>query len=445
MFSKSPPLASPKVSWTERDRQLIWHPLTQHQIHPESLFIQSGQGAYLSDETGKTYLDLISSWWVNLHGHGHPKIAQAIYEQAQQLEQVIFAGFTHEPAIKLCEQLQTILSPSLKRFFFSDNGSTAVEVALKMAYQYWRNQGNDKRTLFLSFEGDYHGDTFGAMSVGKESGYYEPFRPLLFDVKWIPFPETWPNDPDQSLKEDQAFQALELILHSYSSQIAAWITEPLVQGASGMRFARPAFFQKVYDRLKQEDIVIIFDEVMTGFGRTGSLFAWEQIERIPDILCLSKGLTGGFLPLALTITQEPIYEAFLDDQISRAFLHSHSYTANPIGCAAALASLELLLKPECSHQRTQIHKTHQKGLQNLQESLPGFFAHRALGTLAAFNRIPRPQNDRSWGLSLRKTFAEQGLLLRPLGDVIYLMPPYCLSTSELEAAYATLQRVLEST
>ncbi len=415
-----------------RDKNIIWHPFSQEKTAGLPLAIQSGKGAYLYDLNQKAYLDLISSWWVNLHGHGHPLIAKAIYEQALKLEHVIFSQVTHEPAVFLCEKLQAILPPTLSRFFFSDNGSTAIECALKMAYQYWQNLGENKKK-FACLEGGYHGDTIGAMSVGKNSGYHDVFNPLLFDVISFPYPDTWADDFSVEEKEHIAFQQIQERLNKHHQEIAAFILEPLIQGASGMRICRPEFLNKLIKLVKSYDILVIFDEVMTGFGRTGTVFALDQLEPTcaPDILCLSKGLTGGFLPLALTIASEKIYQAFLDDKLSKAFLHGHSYTANPLGCAAAIASLSLLLSPETQQAIKNIQQGHNKGLALLNQ-LEHVSKVRQIGTISAFllsEECIKP---------LMATLLAQGMLMRPLGNTLYILPPYCLSTENLEEVYQKL-------
>ncbi|MBI1954743.1 MAG: adenosylmethionine--8-amino-7-oxononanoate transaminase, partial [Proteobacteria bacterium] len=365
---------------SHRDKKIIWHPFTQEKTSPLPIAIQKAKGSYVYDEKGKAYVDLISSWWVNLHGHAHPTIARAIYNQALNLEHVIFAGFTHEPAVKLCESLRTVLPPILSRFFFSDNGSTSVEVALKMAYQYWWNQKEPQRTLFLSFEGGYHGDTFGAMSVGVKSGFHDSFTGLFFKVLSIPFPETWEDDQDVNDKEQEALEHLETYLKNDAERCAAIILEPLVQGASGMRLYRSEFIKTVIDCVRKYGILVIFDEVMTGFGRTGTLFAFQQINNsLPDFLCLSKGLTGGFLPLALTITTEDVYKVFLSP--STFFAHGHSYTANPIACAAACASFDLLMKPKTFASINALHNSHQKGISYLKTKCSKIKKSRILGTI----------------------------------------------------------------
>ena len=418
-----------------RDKKIIWHPFTQEKTAPPVIAIKKACGSYLYDENDNAYLDLISSWWVNLHGHAHPDIAQAIYDQAKCLEHVMFAGFTHEPAVTLCEQLQKLLPNELCRFFFSDNGSTAVETALKMAYQFWWNQGVTHKTLFLSFEGGYHGDTFGAMSVGK-SEFHDPFSKLFFSVLTTPFPDTWENDENIEEKENAALTALTNHLENHGNQIAAIILEPLVQGASGMRMCRPDFVNKVIKLVHQLGILVIFDEVMTGFGRTGRYFALEHTHVTPDFLCLSKGLTGGFLPLALTVTNEKIFTAFLGEHFTQAFAHGHSYTANPLGCAAAISSLKLLLAQNTS----AIHHAHKKGLDNLKKNCKNSHRFRLLGTIAAFDVVG--QYPFNLTQTLREKFIKNGLLIRPLGNTVYLLPPYSTTPEELEEAYEKIKLVL---
>lgn len=428
------------MTLSERDKKIIWHPFTQEKTAPEVISIKRAEGCYLYDENNKAYLDLISSWWVNIHGHAHPDIAKSIYEQAKTLEHVIFAGFTHEPAVNLCEGLQTLLPPDLCKFFFSDNGSTAVEVALKMAYQYWRNLGAHEKTTFLSFDGGYHGDTFGAMSVGAKSGFHDPFKKLFFNCLSIPYPDTWDSDEEIASKEEKALNVLQRYLDDYPHQIAAIILEPLIQGASGMRLCRPEFIKAVIDRVRQNDILVIFDEIMTGFGRTGTYFAFEQLHIIPDLLCISKGITGGFLPLALTITNNKLYEAFLGDDFNTAFSHGHSYTANPLACSAAATSLRLLKSPECQNAIKNLHQMHKKGIESLKLNCPKVEKTRVIGTIAAFDI----KNSAHLILSIKEHFFHQGMLLRPLGNTVYLLPPYCITNEELELVYGKITHILNS-
>ena len=428
------------TSLSIRDKKLIWHPFTQEKTAPPVIAVKNAQGCYIYDEYGKPYLDLISSWWVNLHGHAHPIIAKRIYEQALQLEHVIFAGFTHSSAIELCEALKKLLPSYLNRFFFSDNGSTAVEVALKMAYQYWQNQGDTDRTLFLSFEGGYHGDTFGAMAVGNKSGFHHAFSDILFKVLSIPYPPTWDGDTNISCKEAYALSMLNGYLNKYHNKIAALILEPLIQGASGMRICRATFLSTIVNLVKKHGILVIFDEVMTGFGRTGSYFALEQLETKPDFLCLSKGLTGGFLPLALTVTTEAIYAMFLNNEWKYAFAHGHSYTANPLACAAAIASLELLQQQQTQNAIETIYETHKEGIRYLTENCENIEHLRIIGTISAFE----VKNWHNIGQQLKTIFLKEGLLIRPLGNTVYLLPPYVVTSEELACVYKKLGAALNS-
>lgn len=428
------------MTLSERDKRIIWHPFTQEKTAPEVISIKKASGTYLYDHNDKAYLDLISSWWVNLHGHGHPEIAKSIYEQAKTLQHVIFAGFTHSPAITLCEGLQDILPLDLCKFFFSDNGSTAVEVALKMAYQYWRNLGIHEKTTFLSFDGGYHGDTFGAMAVGGKSGFHNQFKDLFFNVLSIPYPDTWDGDCQVDLKEQKAIEILGEYLDKYHQRIAAIILEPLIQGASGMRICRPRFIKAVIDLVRQNDILVVFDEIMTGFGRTGTYFALDQLDIVPDFLCLSKGITGGFLPLALTITSNKIHNAFLGDDFTTAFAHGHSYTANPLACSAAVTSLRLLRSSECQESIQSINQMHKKGMEFLKSKCPALEKIRIIGTIAAFDL----KNSASLLPSIKQQFLIEGILLRPLGNTIYLLPPYCITNQEIELAYNKIAGILDS-
>lgn len=365
----------------------IWYPYTQAKTAPEPLKVKAARGVWLELENGHRIIDCISSWWVNLHGHAHPKIAEAIYRQAQQLEQVIFAGFTHDPAEQLAEQLVKKLPNSLTRIFFSDNGSTAVEIALKMAYQYWQNQ-DQKRTTFIAFAGAYHGDTFGSMAVGERSIFSQVFADLLFDVEFVPFPATYLDDHQVFEKEDYSISIIKNKLSQSCDRYAGIIIEPLIQGAGGMRMCRPEFIQQLHQLAQQFDTLLIADEVMTGFGRTGDWFACVKSHIEPDIICLSKGLTGGFLPLAVTGCAEKVYSAFYSDDPMKTLYHGHSYTANPLGCAAALASLELMTEYEPSFRNMEI--THQQHFDRLREH-PKLEKLRVLGTIAAMDIVTSDQ------------------------------------------------------
>ena len=432
------------MDWLKLDRQYCWHPFTQAQTATPPLVILKAQGAYVFDENGQSYIDAISSWWVNLHGHAHPTIAKAIAAQAQQLEHVMFAGITHPTAIQLAQKLVERLPAPLQYVFFSDNGSTAIEVALKMACQYWRNRGTPRKR-FLAFQGAYHGDTFGAMSTGKSSGFYTPFSDWLFEVDFLPYPAYWQGHDPQT-EEAQALEALEDYLKIHGKQLVAFIIEPLVQGASGMRMARPEFLRAAVTRVQAYKIPVIFDEVMTGFGRTGTFFAAEQIGVTPDLLCLSKGLTGGFLPMGATIAQPHIYDAFLDDDVGKALLHGHSYTANPLGCAAALASLNVF-DDEDTLTQIQAISTNQHHLLEKLAQHPAVQRPRQCGTITAFEIINKKNGtlgNSSASQWLREYMRAQGILLRPLGATAYLIPPYCITIPELEKIYSTLHQGLDT-
>ena len=312
------------LNLSSRDAAVIWHPFTQHQIEPISIPIASGKGAHLVDTEGKKYIDAISSWWVNIHGHGHPYLAQKVYEQALKLEQVIFAGFTHEPAVRLSERLLSHLPPNFERVFFSDNGSTAVEVAIKMALQFFHNQGNTKRRKILAFADAYHGDTFGAMSLGAPSSFNAPFQDMLFEVEFLPSP----SDPEACFA---AMSSLE------ANEFAAFIFEPLIQGAGGMKMYEASTLDALIQIAHKKGMLCIADEIMTGFGRTGKWFAMDYLTEKPDIACFSKGLTGGMMAMGLTLCSDSLFQSFLSDDRKKTLFHSHSFTANPLACAAANA------------------------------------------------------------------------------------------------------------
>jgi len=426
-----------------RDRAHIWHPYTQEKTAPDPLPVVTAEGATLHLADGRTILDLISSWWVVTHGHAHPAIARAIAEQAARLEQVIFAGFTHPPAVALASALVKHLPEGLTRVFYSDNGSTSVEVALKLALQYWRNRG-EERDRFLAFEGGYHGDTVGAMSAGRESGFFAAFGPLLFPVEFLPYPATWIGDEDVEAREVAALDALERDLDVHGHRTAAVIVEPLVQGAAGMRMCRPAFLRALAERLARAGVLLIFDEVMTGFGRTGTLFAHQKAGVTPDLICLSKGLTGGFLPLAVTACREPVYEAFLDDTFDRAFAHGHSFTANPLGCAAALAAFSLFEEERTLDRIAAIESLHRERLADLA-ALPRVTSPRVTGSIAALDVVTEDAGyTASVGPRLKAFFLDRGLLIRPLGNVVYLLPPYCTRDDDLHRAWDAIAEAVKN-
>ena len=414
----------------------LWHPTTQVALHPEPLNVASAKGASLHLKDGRVLIDAISSWWVTLHGHAEASIAEAIGRQALTLEQVIFANFSHTPAEQLADRLAE--RTKLERLFFSDNGSTAVEVALKIAWQWWRNQGSDRRRL-IAFEGAYHGDTFGAMALGDRSIFTAPYDELLFDVARVSWPHTHWGDPNVEEKETTALRELDAAL---ATPTAAVILEPLVQGASGMRMVRPDFLRAVQERVHANGGLLIADEVMTGFGRTGSLFACQQAGLQPDLMALSKGLTGGFLPMGVTMASERLYQGFISEEPVKTFFHGHSFTANPLGCAAALASLALLERNPTHF--TEFEARHTKHLEPIAD-LQAVKEVRCLGTMAAFeldNGSTGYLNP--IGREIQKRCLDRGVYIRPLGNVVYLLPPLCISDQELQACYEAIHNSIES-
>jgi adenosylmethionine---8-amino-7-oxononanoate aminotransferase len=419
----------------------IWHPYTQAKTAAEPIEVKSAQGLWLELADGRKLADCISSWWVNLHGHAHPQIVEAIAQQAAQLEHVIFAGFTHEPAQQLATQLVARLPENLTRVFYSDNGSTAVEIALKMAYQYWANCEAPRRR-FMAFEGAYHGDMFGTMSVGARSIFSDVFQDLLFDVDFCPYPDTWDGDKDVLEKEAACLAVIRAKLSTGDNCYAGIIIEPLVQGVAGMRMCRTEFLQQLRDLATEFDTLLIFDEVMTGFGRTGADFACNQAQVTPDLICLSKGITGGFLPLAVTIATEEIYNSFYSDDPTKTLYHGHSYTANPLGCAAALASLALLAQNEPVY--TQMEQWHRQHLTELANKYPQLTKLRVMGTIAAIdiNNQDKAGYLNHVGRKIGHHAISLGVLLRPLGNVLYLMPPYCITATELAWVYRQIDLVL---
>lgn len=421
------------------DARHVWHPFTQAGTAPPAILALGGRGATIYGADGAEYLDVCSSWWVNLHGHGNPAIARAIAEQAARLEQVIFADFTHEPAARLAARVARRLPGDLDRVFFSDDGSTAVEVALKMARQFWSNQGQDRR-VFIAFHGGYHGDTVGAMSVGRSCGIFSAWEKMMFPVEVVPYPVTWDDDADAEAKEQRSLLALDEVLERHAGKVAGVIIEPLIQGAAGMRMCRPHFLHALETRVREAGALLILDEVMTGFGRTGDIFACVKAGIQPDFVCLSKGLTGGFLPMSLTVTREHIYRAFLGTEVSKAFLHGHSYTANPLGCAAGLASLDLLEAPECQQRIAAIEAIHRQRLPELARRR-GVAKTRVCGTIAAFDL-----DGQGYGGALsnrvKTEFLARGMLMRPMGDVLYLLPPYCITDAELHRAWDVIDGVV---
>lgn len=409
----------------------IWRPFTQEKTAGKSLKIVKGNGEYLFDETGKRYIDMISSWWVNILGHANKEIADAISKQSHVLEHVIFAGFSHDPAEQLVERLSEYLPKSLSKFFFSDNGSTSVEVAIKMSYQFFKNQGIKNKNTFLNLDGAYHGDTIGAMSsAGVSSEYHSTFSEFFFKTFSIDFPKTLSE-------EEIALEKLNDFLKIHHTKVCALIIEPLVQGAAGMRMYRSEFLDMIVRTVRKYNIIVIFDEVMTGFYRTGTMFAMDQCKEIPDIICLSKGLTGGFLPLSLTITNEKVYNAFLSNKWKKAFIHGHSYTANPIACAAACKTQEILKTTVIQNNIKMISETHKKFLKKIVKS--HVESTRTLGTIAAIDLKSEIMAKR-----LTNQMLDKGIIIRPIKNTIYFIPPYCLSKQNLKYAYECLIHCMES-
>lgn len=416
------------MDWIELDKRFVWHPYTQELTAPDPLPVERADGSWLITPDGRRIFDAISSWWVTLHGHAHPRIARAIAEQAAQLEQVIFAGCTHPPAARLAAELAGILPGDIERIFFSDNGSTAVEVALKMCLQFWWNNG-ETRTRFLALEGAYHGDTFGAMSVSERSVFTRAFTPMLFSVGRLPFPDT-PEGEAAMLDACRAELA--------GGQIAGVIVEPLLLGAGGMKVWTPQSLAALAALCAEFSVPLIADEVLTGFGRTGTMFAVEQAGVVPDIMCLSKGLSGGFLPFAVTACRKDIYNAFLDSDKGRALFHGHSYTANPLGCAAALASLDIFQTEPVFQRIAGLEAVHRERMKDLEgsDSLENL---RVIGTIAAFDvRADAPGYLSTAARELASLALEQQILLRPLGNTVYLLPPFCTTEQELHTVYEFL-------
>jgi adenosylmethionine-8-amino-7-oxononanoate aminotransferase len=419
-------------SLLEIDKESVWHPFSPLVGARDPILIESGEGVYLKTPDGRKIIDGVSSWWVNLHGHSNPYIAEAISRQASKLEHVIFAGFTHEPAITLTDRLLKVLPGNLSKIFFSDNGSTAVEVAIKLAMQYFSNISK-KRSRIIVLEGAYHGDTFGSMSVGARSIFSKPFDDFLFSVDVIPLPK-------EDNKEEVLSHIKELV---GGGDVIGMIYEPLVQGASGMRMYSAQVLDEILDVVRASGGLLIADEVFTGFGRTGKLFASEYLRNAPDIISVSKGITGGALPLGVTGVSRKVVDAFLSEKSDKTFFHGHSYTANPIACAAANASLDLLLKDECLNQIKLISAAHQEFVLRHREH-KAILDIRSLGTILAIDL--RVDDHGSYLSTIRDRaydfFLERNVLLRPLGNTIYFLPPYVIRKEELEVVYGVIEEFL---
>jgi adenosylmethionine---8-amino-7-oxononanoate aminotransferase len=460
------------ADWSARSLARVWHPCTQMKDH-ESLPlvpIKSAEGVYLEDFEGKRYLDAVSSWWTNLFGHRHPLIVERLKQQLDRLDHVLLAGFTHEGAVTLAEKLCAIAPPGLTRCFYSDNGSSAVEVALKMSFHYWRNAGQAGKTRFIALENSYHGETLGALAIGGPSQYRDAYQPLLLQPIHVPSPDCFSRTPGASWEDHsrQQFVHMQVALERHAKEVCAVVVEPLVQCAGGMRMYHPIYLRMLREACDRHGVHLIADEIATGFGRTGRMFAMEwantglagpgQKTCAPDLMCLSKGLTGGTLPLAVTLATEQIYQAFYADwQAGKAFLHSHSYTGNALACAAALATLEIFGEPGAkapggAQQDWMLHNRDVGHL--LWMSVAGLLKHpnvaevRQQGMILAIElaqdarkRQPFPREQRR-GLRVYRHGLEKGVLLRPLGDVVYFMPPYTIAPEDVKLlAQTTLEAI----
>lgn len=419
------------MSLAERDLKVIWHPYTQMKTALPPVPIVRGKGACLYDENDNCYIDAVSSWWVNIHGHAHPYIARKVAEQLNELEHVIFAGFTHKPAVELAERLLAILPSNQQKAFYSDNGSTAVEVAIKMCLQYWHNHGIS-RTKILAFNNAYHGDTFGAMAVSGRSAFNAAFDNLLFEVEFI-------DTPNKS-----NIESLKSHISNLKSELSCFIFEPLVQGSSGMLMYEAKYLDELMEHCREEGVLLIADEVFTGFGRTGKRFASDHVSVQPDIMCFSKGLTGGTMALGLTTCTQQIFDAFLSDDRLKTLFHGHSYTANPVACSAGLASLDLFLDPSTQQNIDRIINSHEEFALKIKKH-PKIRAARQTGTILAIEW--ETGSNTSYFSSLRdrlyQYFLEAGIILRPLGNIIYILPPYCITDEQLSYIYSKIESALD--
>ena len=425
--------ANISMTLTEKDQKYLWHAYTQHKTSDAPIAITKGKDALLWDEKGNTYIDAIASWWVNPYGHSNERLAKKAYEQLTSLEHVLFGGFTHQPACDLAETLLKILPKNQSKIFFSDNGSTAVEVAVKIALQYYYNQG-EKRTTFIAFEEAFHGDTFAAMAVSGISLYTTAFQGQLLDVVRIPIPEKG--------KEKECKERLEEVLSQYNC--AGFIFEPLVLGAAGMRMYAPEVLDELIQICRKHKVLTIADEVMTGFGKTGKNFACDYLKEMPDMICLSKALTGGTIPLSVTSTTEAIYDAFYSDDISKALFHGHTFMANPTGCAIALASLKILQEAPMQANLKRIHAKHQAFASKMDKH-PKVARTRTLGVIFALD-LEVPNTGEYYGSirnELYKYYISHGVILRPVYHTIYVLPPYIITDEQLDKVYHIIEESIE--
>jgi len=432
----------------ERDLRVVWHPCTQMKDHEwlPLIPIERGEGVWLYDADGRRYLDAISSWWVNLFGHANPRINAAITAQLGRLEHVLLAGFTHEPAVLLAERLTQLAPQGLTRCFYADNGSSAIEVALKMSYHYWRNRGRTGKRRFMTLAGSYHGETLGALAVGNVELYKEIYQPLLMDVITAPTPDAFTRGPGETAEDcaRRAMVAMEDLLARHAHETCAVVIEPLVQCAAGMRMHAPLYLRLLREACDRHDVHLIADEIAVGFGRTGTLFACEQAAVTPDFLCLSKGLTGGYLPLSVVLTGEDVYEAFYDEYAQmRAFLHSHSYTGNALACTAALATLDIFADDDVIVRNQALAGHLGRRAREALEGLEHVVEVRQTGMIVAAELAHHGDRHQpfDWrerrGLRVYRHGLEHEALLRPIGNVVYFMPPYVITPAEIDALIAT--------
>ena len=415
----------------QRDKKHIWHPLTQHKLHPEAIAIVKAKGCVLTDEDGNEYIDAIASWYTCMYGHCNNYITDKVTAQMQQLDQVVFSGFTHEPAVKLSEELVKILPENQNKIFFSDNGSTSVEIGIKMALQYHFNKG-EKRHVLLAFEDGFHGDTFGAMSVSGLSVYNGPFEDFFIDVKRIPVPN--------GTNDLEILNKLEDIVSN--NAIAGFVYEPLVQGAAAMKMHKAQGLESILKFCKAHNIITIADEVMTGFGKTGKYFASLHLNTKPDVMCLSKALTGGLLPMAITSCTQDIYEAFYSDDMGKGLFHAHTYSANPLSCTAALASVTLLQTQEIQDNIERIIKSHEEFGAHIKTHTK-VKSIRQTGVIFALDLNVEMSRYGDLRDKLLNFFMDNGVFLRPLGNTIYIQAPYVITTNQLQTIYRVIEQALD--
>ncbi|WP_313220596.1 adenosylmethionine--8-amino-7-oxononanoate transaminase [Stutzerimonas nitrititolerans] len=433
---------SQNESWMQRDLAVLWHPCTQMKDHEQLplIPIRRGEGVWLEDFDGKRYIDAVSSWWVNVFGHSNPRINQRIKDQLDQLEHVMLAGFSHQPVVELSERLVALTPPGLERVFYTDNGSTGIEVALKMSFHYWRNSGQPAKQRFVTLTNSYHGETVAAMSVGDVALFTDTYKPLLLDTFKVPSPDCYLRPEGMSWEEHSRnmFAHMERTLAEHHREIAAVIVEPLIQGAGGMRMYHPVYLKLLREACDRYDVHLIHDEIAVGFGRTGTMFACEQAGITPDFLCLSKALTGGYLPMAAVLTTDKLYQAFYDDYSTlRAFLHSHTYTGNPLACAAALATLDIFEQDNVIEANKALAARMATATAHLVDH-PHVAEVRQTGMALAIEMVadkarktPYPWQERR-GLKVYQHALQRGALLRPLGSVVYFLPPYTITEEQID-------------